>query len=88
MDDLLLDDEETALANNRRRLFSIGFGVLIILLLIVGYAYDAYRPLPNNDYCEQQGYQAGIEREGVIACYNECPTNKIEDCKKIMAVRK
>jgi len=88
LDDLLLDDQEYQKAKARRRIITIISGFVILALLLTAYAYDHFKPLPNNDYCEEEGFEAGIERYGTIMCYSDCPTNRIEDCKRIMAVRK
>lgn len=88
LEDLLMDDEERRSANRRRRFLTVGFGIFILLLFAASYAYDHYKPLPNIEYCEEQGFEAGIERYETIICYSECSTNKITDCKRINAVRK
>lgn len=88
LDDLLQDEQEYNKGKKRRKILTVLFGVALIALLLTAYAYDHFKPLPQIPYCKGEGYEAGIEKKGTIICYSDCPTNDINDCKRIKAVRK
>lgn len=84
----MFDTEEELQASTRRRTL-VFLGIIIIIMIVNAgyYGWQQWKPLPQEKECSSQGYEAGIDREGIIICYNDCSTRQISSCKASKVLR-
>lgn len=81
---------ETEDERSKRILRNTILTIILILtlssVLAAQMAWDAWGPLPQKAACEQKGYDGGQRINGETICYDNCPTNELRDCKKMMVL--
>jgi len=86
-----MDPFETEEERRERKRRTVAIVVIIIVLTVVAgtgaYLWETFRPLPQRPECAAIGWKAGIVKNGVVTCYDNCGDNNIHNCKKIWVKR-